>query len=89
LTQQSIASLSEILKQPNSQPVKVSFLLRALDNILKGESVAQSIIIAQKIIGDYSSFDSKDDLLTISNIIVALAKQVDIVNRIITNIEAY
>jgi len=69
--------------------VKVSFLLRALDNILKGESVAQSIVIAQKIIGDYSAFDSKDDLLTISNIIIALAKQIDIVNRIISNIEGY
>ncbi len=89
MTQQSIASLSEILKQPNSQPVKVSFLLRALDNILKGESVAQSIVIAQKIIGDYSAFDSKDDPLTITNIIIALAKQIDIVNRIISNIEAY
>ena len=63
--------------------------MRALDNILKGESLAQSIIIAQKIIGDYSTFDSKDDLLTISNIIVALSKQIDIVNRIINNIEVY
>ena len=69
--------------------MKVSFLLRALDNILKGESVAQSIVIAQKIIGDYSAFDSKDDPLTITNIIIALAKQINIVNRIISNIEAY
>jgi hypothetical protein len=46
-------------------------------------------VIAQKIIGDYSAFDSKDDILKISNIIVALSKQIDIVNRLISNIEAY
>lgn len=77
------------MKQSNSQPVKVSFLLRALDNILKGDSVAQSIILAQNIIGDYSSFDAQDEQLTIPNIILALAKQIDLVNRIISNIEAY
>lgn len=77
LTQQSISCLTQILKQPFSQPVKVSYLIRAIDNILKGESVPQSVVIAQSIISDYptvAGLSEEQGSLTIISIIVALEK---------------
>jgi hypothetical protein len=81
--------MGEILKQPYSQPVKISFLLRALDNLRKGESVAQSVVLAQNIISDYSSIESMDGGVSAPGIIVALEQQLGIVSRLITNIESY
>jgi hypothetical protein len=46
LTLQASACLAEILKHDASQPVRISYLLRTLDNLKKGESVAQSVILA-------------------------------------------
>ena len=40
------ACLAEILRHEASQPVKISYLIRALDNISRGDSVAQAVILA-------------------------------------------
>lgn len=75
LTQQSIACLTDILRHNQSQPVKISYLLRALDNLRKGESVAQSVIVAQSIISDFPSaneISSTPSTLTQEAIITAL-----------------
>lgn len=75
LTQQSIACLTDILRHNQSQPVKISYLLRALDNLRKGESVAQSVILTQSIISDYPSgneISTTPSTLTQEAIITAL-----------------
>lgn len=46
ITQHSINCLVTILKHQSSQPVKMFYLLKTLENVLKGESVAQSVIVA-------------------------------------------
>jgi len=46
IMQIGISSLVEILKLNYSQPLKMNYLLKSIDNLMKGESITQSIIIA-------------------------------------------
>jgi hypothetical protein len=91
LSQQAINCLTSVLKEPFSQPVKITYLLKAIDNLIKGESVPQSVIIAQSIISDYpiASIQEEAASLNISTIITQLQSQVGLVERIIKNLEAY
>jgi malic enzyme len=85
MTLQASACLAEILKQDASQPVKVSYLIRALDNLRKGESVAQSVILAQNIISEYPSSAQIGDEATLTQevILEVLEKQLGLIGRVI------
>jgi len=64
----------------------------AIDNLLKGESVAQSVIVAQSIIADYPTVGGLTDeqgALTLATIITSLEDQLGLVSKIISNIESY
>lgn len=91
MTLQASACLTEILKQDASQPVKVSYLIRALDNLRKGESVAQSVILAQNIISEYPSSAQIGDEATLTQEIIleTLEKQLGLIGRVIQNIAQY
>ena len=53
LMEQAIKSITETLKQPCSRHIKLTYLVRSIENLLKGDSIAQSIIIAHSIISDF------------------------------------
>jgi hypothetical protein len=91
LTLQASACLVEILKHESSQPVKISYLLRALDNIKKGESVAQSVILAQNIISEFPTYVQHADEATLMQdvVIEALQKQLGLIGDVIKNIAQY
>jgi hypothetical protein len=69
IMQSGINAVTEILKQPYSQPIKINYLIKAIDNLIKGESLSQSIIIAQNIIGDFPNYDSETNITQQSIII--------------------
>lgn len=58
--------------------------------MVKGESVAQSVIIAQSIISDYpTSCIDGENTVVVSLIISQLEEQLGVVSKIIQNIENY
>lgn len=61
------------------------YLLRALDNLFKGESVSQSLIVAQSIIQDYPTVGGLegDASVTIADIISQLEANLGLVRRVI------
>lgn len=67
------------------------YLLRALDNLFKGESVSQSLIVAQSIIQDYPTVGGLegDASVTIADIISQLEANLGLVRRVIQNVESY
>jgi len=67
------------------------YLLRALDNLFKGESVSQSLIVAQSIIQDYPTVGGLegDASVTIADIISQLEANLGLVHRVIQNVESY
>ena len=88
MTLQASACLTEILKQQASQPAKVSHLIRALDNLRKVETVAQSVILAENIISEYASSAQVGDEATLTQevILEVLEKQLGLIGRIMQNI---
>jgi hypothetical protein len=85
MTLQASVCLNEILNQDASQPVRVFYLIRALDNLRKGESVAQSVIVAQNIIRGYPSSAQFPDESTLTQelILEILEKQLGLIARMI------
>jgi hypothetical protein len=70
--------------------VRIHYLVKALDNLLKGESIVQSITIAQSIISEYSSYEYQDQAaLSQIAIITQLNRQLQLVDVMIQNIVAY
>ena len=64
-------------------------MLRSLDNLIKGESVIQSVTVSSNIINEFPEQEVKEGSLTQSNVIELLHKQLDIVGLIIKNIVQY
>ena len=50
LLELALSSITETLKQPFSKHIRMPFILKSIENLMKGESLVQSIIITQGII---------------------------------------
>jgi hypothetical protein len=85
----AIASMTEILKQPFSKHIRMSYVIRCIENLVKGESIVQSLIISQAIISEYPEFNYNTTTVTHLDMIWQLDVQVHIVEVLITNIAKY
>lgn len=63
----------------------MSYLIRSISNIVSGESVPQSVVIAQNIISDYQYWQPSTE----KRIIHLLNDQLDLIQCMIKNIEEY
>jgi len=85
----AISSIAEILKQQFARHVRMTYLVRAVENLIKGESVVTSITIAQSIISDFPSYQYGDDGLSLPSLASQLEDQVKIITVLIKNIIQY
>lgn len=85
----AISSIAEILKQQFARHVRMTYLVRAVDNLIKGESVVTSITIAQSIISDFPSYQYGDEGLSLPSLVSQLDDQVKIITVLIKNIIQY
>ncbi|CDW78729.1 UNKNOWN [Stylonychia lemnae] len=85
----AIKSINDILRQQFSHPIRINYLVKSVDNLVKGESVVQSIEILQNIVDQFPISQFNENDVTQKTVIVQLNKQLQLVNKIIQNIKNY
>lgn len=79
LMELAITSIIEILKLPSSKHIRMTYIIKSLENIQNCESVVQSITIIQHIVSEFNEFQYQENSVSSPLAIVQMQKQFNIV----------
>ena len=72
LMELALNSLTEIMKGQQARHIRASFILKAIENLLKGESVVQSLTLAIGIISEYPQNQYNEFVVTYQDLLCLL-----------------